>query len=76
MVPRCAEKQSALDAASAFARQTEQSEGVRLRLDKSLVGNEPDIWRIRTFVAGNLDAWLIVRKVDCAADWQELLYQM
>ena len=76
---RCGDERIALRVAQDFAAQTEQSDGVKLRLDESRVTNEASQWKIWTHVGegrGPKDAYLVVRKVDCAADWALILYQM
>jgi hypothetical protein len=78
---QCEDRARALHAAHEFAAQTEQSDGVTLRLDETRVSNESDRWKIWTLVGKGRpfvgeEASLVVRKSDCAADWQLILYQM
>jgi hypothetical protein len=52
---------------------------VKLRVDESRTVDEPEQWKFWTKVGngGFYDnAWLIVRKRDCATDWAQLLYEM
>lgn len=78
-LPRCADERIALRVAHEFALQTEQSDGVKLWLDESRVTNEASQWRVWTHVGDDRvprDAYLVIRKVDCAADWALRLLQM
>jgi hypothetical protein len=77
---RCEDRESALHAAHEFAAQTEHSDGVKLRLDEARVSSDSDHWMIWTLVGRGRpflgeEASLVVRKSDCAADWQLILYE-
>jgi hypothetical protein len=78
-VAKCADEQAALVVARDFATRTAQSDGVKVRLDESRVTNEAGQWKIWTLVGeGRVpkDAYLVIRKADCAPDWALLLYEM
>jgi len=79
VVAKCEDKTVALRVARDFAAQTEQSDGVKLRLDETRLSDRPDQWHVRTQVGKGgfgQEADLVVRKSDCAADWKEIRYEM
>jgi hypothetical protein len=76
---KCTEKQAALRIARDFARQTEQADGVTVLLREERTIEEPDAWKLWTEVSKRGvaadDAYLLVRKANCAADWAQVLYE-
>ena len=69
---RCGERRVALRVAHDLASETERSDRVKLRLDESRVVDEPHEWKLVTIIddgAVPRDAYLVVRKLDCAVDW-------
>lgn len=76
---KCENREVALQVARGAAEQTQQSDGVTLRPDAGRIVDQPDKWKVWTIVGkGGVpgDAYLIVRKSDCATDWETIMYKM
>jgi hypothetical protein len=76
---QCADKQAAIRTAHSFASQTEQDDRVKLRVDESRTVEKPGEWRVWTFVESTWpwgDAYLVVHKADCKAEWALLLQRI
>jgi hypothetical protein len=75
----CGDKAAALRVARDVAAQTEQSDGVKVRIDERRAIDQPDRWKVWALVGEGRpcfvgeEAYLIVRKRDCGTDWELML---